>query len=440
MASPTPSDRLSPASDPRSGDGPTISATRLEAISGARNWTWPVVSAILSTVGVTILAAVHRQIDLGTYLLGGTHALRPDLYRAVYQPTHLGFTYPPFAALLFAPLSHLPVLFDQLVFSWLSLAALFGVIAVAIHVTCRDLGRREVVWWSLVLVTPVGLLDPVRETLLLGQVNVLLALAVIADMTVIRPGRRGYLVGLAAAIKLTPLILVPYLLITRQGGAWRRALTLFAAAGTVMAIVAPGTSRTYWLHDVWRPKSAGWLPWIGNQGALGVTERIMGHSINSTWTFVLVAGVTGVGMWIAVRAFRVSSPLLGFLVIEATESIASPVSWSHHFIWIVLLIAWLALAGDRPVHGASWAALVAVIFWAAPIWWVPHGSGVRYAGHGWAIVLADSFFLVLCAVLLATLVRIIRCRGRIQPVLVDGSRMSRPESSQRRGSKPTVTP
>jgi len=378
-------------------------------------------SALVGLVGVTILASVHRMIDLGTYLLGGAHAFHSDLYRVIYGPTHLGFTYPPFAAVLFAPLSHLPVTLTQVVFSWLSLAAAFGVIAVSIHVTCADLGRRSLVWWSLLLVTPVGLFDPLRETLLLGQVNILLALAVIADMTLVRPGRRGYLVGLAAAVKLTPLILVPYLLLTRQRGASLRALTSFVAAGALTALVAPATSRTYWIHEVWKPNVAGWLPWVGNQGVVGVAERLLQHEISTTTTFLLVATVTIGGLWIAVSAYRLSSPLLGFLVIEATESIASPVSWAHHFIWVVLLIAWLALAPDRPPHGEWWAALVAAIFWAAPIWWVPHGSSVRYAGPGWLMLLGDSFFLVLCAVVAAAAFRLVRRRTHRRSAIAAGA-------------------
>jgi len=383
-------------------------ADRLESGARTRGWMWPVISAVIAVLGVTVLAVVHRMIDLGTYLLGGAHAFRSDLYSVIYPPTHLGFTYPPFAALLFSPLSHLPVRFDQILFSWLSLVALFGVLAISFLVTCPTLDRRTVVWWSMLLVTPIGLFDPVRETLLLGQVNILLALAVIADMTVVRPGRRGYLVGLAAAIKLTPLVLVPYLLLTRQRGSWLRALGTFIVAGAATAVMTPSASWTYWTHDVWKPNSAGWLPWVGNQGVVGVADRFLGHTLSASATFSLVALISVIGLWIAVRAYWVSSPLLGFLVIEATESMASPVSWSHHFIWIVLLIAWLALAPDRPILGEWWAASAAVVFWAAPIWWVPHGPSIRYAGHGWLMLLGDSFFIVFIVVLLATLVRLIR--------------------------------
>jgi alpha-1,2-mannosyltransferase len=411
MAWRAPSNRTTPSLGSEPEIPGTTWANRCDTVARTHGWTWPVISAGIGAIGVTVLASVHRMIDLGTYLLGGTHAFRADLYHVVYEPTHLGFTYPPFAAILFAPLSHLPVRLDQILFSWLSLIALFGVIAVSIRVTCPSVGRRSVLWWALLLITPVGLLDPVRETLLLGQVNIFLALAVIADMTLVRPGRRGYLVGLAAAIKLTPLILIPYLLFTRQRGAWQRALAAFVGAGALSAGVASSTSWSYWTHDVWRPNAAGSLPWVGNQGMVGVLERILKHGISAPSTFVLVIAVTSVGLWIAVRAYRVSSPLLGLLVIEATESIASPVSWTHHFIWVVLLIAWLALASDRPRHGEWWAALAAVVFWAAPIWWVPHGPSVRYAGHGWSIPLADTFFIILVDVLLATEIRLIRSRG-----------------------------
>ena len=373
---------------------------------------WPAISATVAVTGVTVLAAVHRLIDLGTYLLGGANAFRSDLYSVHYPPTHLGFTYPPFAALLFSPLSHLPVRVDQILFSWLSVVALFGVIVVSLLVTCPTLHRRSVVWWAILLVTPVGLFDPVRETLLLGQVNILLALAVIADMTMVRPGRRGYLVGLAAAIKLTPLILVPYLLLTRQRGSWLRALGTFIVAGAATAVLTPSASWTYWTHDVWKPNSAGWLPWVGNQGVVGVADRLLSHTLSASTTFSLVAVISVVGLWIALRAYWVSSPLLGLLVVEATESMASPVSWSHHFIWIVLLIVWLALAPDRPIHGEWWAALAAVAFWAAPIWWVPHGPSIRYAGQGWLMLPADSFFIVFAVVLLTSLVRVMRSTRR----------------------------
>jgi alpha-1,2-mannosyltransferase len=395
---------------------PAPIAERLESVARNHGWAWPIGLAAVGVIVATVVAAVHRELDLNTYLMGGEHAFSTDLYRVVYPPTHLGFTYPPFATLWFVPFTHLPSRVDQVLFSWLSLAALFALLAVCLRVTCPRLERRTVVWWALLLLTPVGLLDPTRETLILGQVNILLAAAVTADMTLIRPQRRGVLVGLAAAIKMTPILLVPYLVLTRQTGAWRRALGTFVAAGAIAAAASPGASWNYWTRDAWGPNRAGWLPWIGNQGAVAVVERLFHHTLSTVALFSLCAGIVGIGLYLAVKLYQPSLPMLGFLVVEVTEALASPVSWAHHMIWVVPLLAWLVLAVDRPKHGAWWAVAVSVVFFAAPIWWVPHGPHVKYAGHGWSVLLADSFFIVLVAILVASSVRVAarrRAAGRL---------------------------
>jgi hypothetical protein len=134
-------------------------------------------------------------------------------------------------------------------------------------------------------------------------------------------------------------------------------------------------------------------------------------------TFTIVAAISGIGIVVARLAYFRSSLVLGLVVMEATEALASPVSWDHHLVWVVLLIAWLVLASDRPAHGTWWAAAVAILFWAAPIWWVPHNR-VHYAGRGWLLPLADSFFLALVAVVAAAGVRTVHLRqGRgIHPI------------------------
>lgn len=387
-------------------------STRLDEVASLRGWTWPAMSTTLAFTGVTLLAVVHRMIDLGTYLLGGSYAFHGNLYETTYLPTHLGFTYPPFAAILFWPMSHLPAEVDQIVFSWMSLAALLGIVVISFRVTSASLRRRSVTWWSLTLLTPIVLLDPVRESFLLGQINILLALAVIADVTVIQPDRRGWLVGLAAAIKITPLILIPYFFLTHQRGTCKRAIASFIAAGVVTTVLTPTSSWRYWTRALWKPKGAGWLPWVGNQGIVGVVDRGLARSIATPTMFILVVLVVAVGLFIAVQADQKSSYVLGFLAVEATESLASPVSWSHHFVWVVLLIAWLALAPERPAHGESWAGLVAVIFWAAPIWWVHHGPTVRFAAHGWLAIPGDAFFIVFALFLAGISLRLVRTSRR----------------------------
>ena len=359
-------------------------------------------------MGATVLALAHAQLDLGTYLLGGAHAQSNDLFTVTYPTDHLGFTYPPFSALLFAPFAHLPARVCEVAFSWVNLAALFGLVAVSLRAVCAALDRRTVLWWALALVLPITLFDPVRQTFLLGQVNIILALLVVADMTLDLPLPRGVLVGLAAAVKVTPIILIPYLFLTRQGRAGGRALATFGGATLLAAAVNASTSWSYWTHDIRDPQRAGMLSWIGNQGILGAFERMVGHVVSTPTTFVVVVVTGAVGLAVAAGAYRRSSPVLGFLVVEATESLASPVSWSHHFIWVVLLVAWLALAPDRPRYGEWYAAAVALLLWAAPYWWVPHGPAVTFAGRGWLIPLSDCDVLLFVAVVAGAGFRVLR--------------------------------
>ena len=234
-------------------------------------------SAGLAVVGATILAVVHQQIDLSTYLLGGVHAPANDLFTVTLPKDGLGFTYPPFSALLFAPFAQFPLRVCEVAFSLVNLAAVFALIAVSLRAVCKAFDRRTILWWSLALVLPVVLFDPVRQTFLLGQVNIILALLVVADMTLDLPLPRGILVGLAAAIKVTPAILIPYLFLTKQGRAGTRAIASFCAAALLAIAVNASTSWAYWTHYIRDPQRAGMLSWIGNQGLLGALERMLGR-------------------------------------------------------------------------------------------------------------------------------------------------------------------
>ena len=273
-------------------------ALRMQAIASSRGWGWPALAAAVAFVGATILAAFHQQLDLSTYLLGGAHASSNDLFTVTYPTDHLGFTYPPFSALLFAPFAHLPLRVCEVAFSWVNLAALFGMIAVSLRAVCRALEKRTVLWWSLALVLPVLFFDPVRQTFLLGQVNIILALMIVADLTMDLPLPRGILVGLAAAIKVTPIILIPYLFLTRQGRSGVRAVASFAAAALLAVACNASTSWSYWTHYIRDPQRAGLLSWVGNQGILGATERMLGHTVTTPTTFVIVVTVGVVGLFI----------------------------------------------------------------------------------------------------------------------------------------------
>ena len=134
--------------------------------------------------------------------------------------TGLPFTYPPFAAVVMVPLALLP--------AWLAAAlwtgASVGALAAVVVVVRRALGRPAP-GWLVALVTGGALaLEPVWQNLAFGQVNLFLMLAVLVDL--LRPERRwsGVLVGIAAGVKLTPLVFVVLLVLVGRRAAAGRAV------------------------------------------------------------------------------------------------------------------------------------------------------------------------------------------------------------------------
>lgn len=384
---------------------------RMAAVAGARGWGLPGVAVGVATAVMVVVAFVHGAVDATIYRAGGARALSGDLYGLVVYPFHLGFTYPPFAALAMAPAAILSVRGFDLVAGLGNVATLVALIAVCLRACCPSWSTRTTFWWAALLTVPVGLLDPVRESLLLGQVNVVLCAVVLHDLTRVGDRRRGVLLGLAAAVKLTPLVFVVYLFLRGDRAAARRAGITFAGASMLAAAINPVASWRYWTNVAWQTRRTGSPLWLGNQGLVATIGRLSGHPLSAFAGFVVAGCVCAVGLAVAVAVARRRSSLLGLVVVAGTEALATPVSWTHHYVWVVLLVAWLALAPDRPRAGRWWAAAVAVFFWAAPFWWVPHGPGVRIAGHALSAVVANSGCLFLAALLVTAGATVVRWRS-----------------------------
>ena len=307
-------------------------------------------------------SAVGRlQLDMATYLLGAHHEVDGRLYQvSLSVPPHLPFTYPPFAALAFAPLTVLSEPSAQVVWSLVSVAALFALLYLSVRAVRPQLPANQMIRWSLVLMTPAYLLEPVRLTFYFGQVNVVLAAMVLADLTGhLRLGGRtlprGVLLGAAAAVKLVPLVFVPYLFVTRQTRAAWVALATMVGCTLVAGLTDPRVSWSYWTKYA---------------------------------AVVLVAGIA-----LAAWASRVSSRFLGILVCATTGLLVSPITWAHHLVWVAPVLVWLVWGRDRPAGGRLWAAATAAVFWWGPIWSVPNGNGSELHEHGWQLLAGNSFFL-----------------------------------------------
>ncbi len=331
-----------------------------------------------------IVAAVAVVVALGHYWYGNRHnyydlriyydairwwAAGHPLYSfSHYDPIQgpLGFTYPPFAALLMYPMAWVPVRVVVAVMLLASFAALAVTTAwLVIPLADRHGWPR---WFVLGLALPLATaLEPIRETITFGQINLLLAVLVVGDLLRLVPRQSrwaGAGVGLATAIKLTPGIFIVYLLVTRR---WRAAAT---AAGTatgatlLAALVAPHESWRYWTFTVWQANQVGHLDRIPNQAVWGTLLRLAApHQPSRLVWLGLVALIAGYGLWRAARAARAGDELVGMTLAGLVGVLISPVSWQHHLYWFLPAVVVLVDAAASPGRYRGWSAGLAAAVW-----------------------------------------------------------------------------
>ena len=378
-------------------------------------WGLGIVSTAWATAGAVDLAT-RRQLDIAVYLLGGRNLVDGRLYQvALPQLPHLPFTYPPFAALVFAPLSALPQRGAQVIWALINVVALFALVALALRAARPELGRQRLLMWSLVLMQPAYLIEPVHLTFGFGQVNIVLATMVLGDLTArLRVGNRtlprGVLVGIAASIKLVPLVFVPYLFLTRQTRAAWVSLGTFVVCSAVTAATDPRVSWSYWTKYAFDAKRVGGVFYISNQSLRAVADRL-DHRVVSTGLITLAsAAVVVAGVLLAAWAYRSSSSYIGILVCATTGLLASPITWAHHMVWVVPILIWLVLAPDRPRGGLIWAVAGYALFWWAPIWRVPNGGNNELHEHGWQLLEGNSFFVAAAVFMVGVAVMLWRRR------------------------------
>lgn len=305
-------------------------------------------------------------VDLHVYVGGAAALTGPGaLYDYVYADQTpdfpLPFTYPPFAAVVFYPLTLVP--FGLLALCWQLgiIAALYGVV----RLSQRLLGgtdRRVAMAW-----TAVGIwLEPLRSTFDYGQVNVLLVLAVLAAVASSRWWLSGLLVGLAAGVKLTPAVSGLYFLGARRWGAVVCSAVVFVATIGVSALVVGDQARRYFTELLGDAGRVGPVGTSFNQSWRGGVSRILGH--DAGYGPVVLAGivVTAALAWLAWRAIGGSADRLGaILIVQLFGLLLSPISWTHHWVWLVPLLIWLWHGPLRDRRGArvlrwGWLVLTAI--------------------------------------------------------------------------------
>jgi alpha-1,2-mannosyltransferase len=347
-------------------------------------------------------------VDLHVYVGGAsTIANGGNLYDYVYADQTpdfpLPFTYPPFAAVVFYPLHWLPFGFLSLAWQLGTIVALYGVVRISQRLlpVADDFGgsqRAAMVW------TAVGIwLEPLRSTFNYGQINVILVLAVLYAVYSTRWWVSGLLVGLAAGVKLTPAVSGLYFLgVRRWGTVVFSAVAFFATIG-VSALVIPNETRYYFTELLGDAKRIGPIGTSFNQSWRGGISRILGHDAGYGPIVVAAIVVTGVLAFLAWRAVGTDDRLGGIVLVQLFGLLLSPISWTHHWVWLLPLMIWLLHGPLRERRGArilgwGWLALTIVgvpwlLSFAQPTIWV--------ISRPWYLAWAGLIYIVATLVTLA---------------------------------------
>ncbi|MGI8329740.1 glycosyltransferase 87 family protein [Actinomadura scrupuli] len=390
-----------------------------------KRWIAPALYGALAVELVLVIgfAACYNALDFHIYTLGG---------RAVTNDTHLyvdrlaahWFTNTPFAAVLFIPLAAIPLTLARVLWEPASVAAFAWACWTALKLAGYRASRTV-----MVAAVALGLLlEPVWHSLFLGQINLFLLALVLTDVSRLSRGRSaGIGIGVAAAVKLTPAIFIILLLVTRRTRAAVTAGATFVLCGLLAYLIAPGASRLYWL-DLFHDTTRVGAPYISNQSPYGAILRISGGVTHLSAWYLLVPLTIGIaGLMVAAVLARGGDWLGAAAVTGTTGLLVSPISWTHHWVWIMPVLVVLVRNGT----GRRVPALCGyLLFLLAPMWWTPRSGGPReYGFHGWLTLAANAYlvaglvFLAYMACVAGRLLRTGNERALAGPVLADAEKV-----------------
>jgi alpha-1,2-mannosyltransferase len=315
----------------------------------------------------------------------------------------LHFTYPPIAALMFAPLAVVPLALDEVAVTAINVAALIWLLRLAlqIHRASRRPGAKTGLCdrdaWAIVgLATAAALwLEPVTTTLGYGQIDLVIAALILFDLARADEAKsKGAALGLAAGLKLTPLLFVPYLLLTGRRRAAAVASCVFAGTVAVGYAVLPSDAARYWGGAFLDPSRVGRVADSANQSLEGAIARLTGtSSVGLVWLTAVVA-LAAVGLGAAVLAGRRGDEATGFSLCALTALLVSPISWTHHWVLAVpalFLFALSAYERRSRVSLIAATAMGAVGYSYIPEW--VSGSHVLQLRTG-GLIAADPYVLI----------------------------------------------
>ncbi|HEV8298394.1 MAG TPA: glycosyltransferase 87 family protein [Acidimicrobiales bacterium] len=295
------------------------------------------------------------------------------------RPLQLGFTYPPFAALVMRPFTLMRVSTAEQLWFFVSVAltVVFAVLFAQAMPTSVSAFARGVVVACVLVSMPVSL------TLGFGQINALIAVLVALELVLIRRGSKlaGAGLGLATALKITPAFIVVALALAGRTRAALMSVLAAVAASVVATIVYPRDSWTYFTRTVFETRRVGRVTVVFNNSLRRVVSSLdLGHLATILLWLLASLAVLGVVVYRSRLAWRNEDALAALTLAALGSYLVSPISWGHHLYFVAPALGLLVVGRTE-----WWRWAIAVPGALAVLDPLQGGQGARYAT--WRIML-----------------------------------------------------
>ncbi|KAA9166145.1 DUF2029 domain-containing protein [Amycolatopsis acidicola] len=370
----------------------------------------------LSALGllVVLFAVAHgfpkHPGDADVYRLGSLTFLHGQSIYTQLPVSSIGgalpYTYPPSSALLFVPLALFP---PAIGFRLLTAATVLMLIPLVLAYRAGVPSLRALLAkpWTVVAAAVVLLVGhPVANTIYWGQINVLLMGLVALDcLTPNTRWPRGLLIGIAAAVKLTPAGFVLFFLLRKDFRAAITSVVTFVALTALTAVVIPGDSVFYWTNRVFHATGMNIGGPLANESVFASLTKLgmSGTALTVVGGLLVVAVI--VLTWLGARRTLADGDLaLGLGVIAAGVQLLSPISWSHQWILALPTAAVVLIRGYQRHHGPLLitGGIAVTIIWMAPHYTMPQDPEI------WSLpqkIAGSSYQLAALALLAVTAFR-----------------------------------
>lgn len=332
--------------------------TRVLARPARLWWLLPIASTVFVVVRLWRQPPLER-LDLHIYYEAVATWQPGSFYDYQHAQTGLGFTYPPVSGLVLRPLTAIP--FDAAELLWLLATAAASLAFVVLAARRLPVRPR---WRPLlpILVAICMLTTPVWLSMRLGQINAFLAVAVLADVLVVRRRWAGALVGICGAIKLTPMYAALYFVAAKRWRALATSVATFAAATAVAWVAMPSDSHRYWTVELFATERVGDLGSSYSNSVRRLIEQLpISSSMHSLLWLAAALALTAIAFWRARVALGRSNPLAAITIIMCAGLAVAPITWSHHVYFMLPAVLLLVGSGTKVLRDLAAAALLFVL-------------------------------------------------------------------------------